>query len=443
MGHSETCPKIITKRFVKTVGSANPSFFMLLAIVDHTLQRAKTGTMNSMQSLLTALVVTLLATQCSNAHDEVSSAFTFAAEAKPMIQSLGGSGDSSNSNNDGTRAYTGLRSPVAVAAEETADTSNVEFAMKIPEASRNLASSPRLQLVGNGGSPKSAFPLGECEGDCDSDSDCAGAMTCYKRQGTESVPGCSGSGRSGADYCHYPRSYSSGSNNNGGRNNSGGSNNSGNNSGSGSSGSAETIFYVMGDVPYDSSQLVTLEGYINNKPSTCEFMVHVGDLRDAANRPTCTSYDYSSVASVLLKSPCPVFVLIGDNDARDCPNSSEGQSHWDDNFMKFSSHWNHNLNVVRPTNQPESFSFYHKGTLFIGVHVVKDSRGTSEWESRMSELIKWTKQLIQQYNAPTVIFAHPDPYGYKIEYFIELTDFIQNTLQNKLPILLVNGDQHT
>jgi hypothetical protein len=33
-----------------------------------------------------------------------------------------------------------------------------------------------------------------CEGDCDSDSDCAGDLICLQRDGFEAVPGCSGEG---------------------------------------------------------------------------------------------------------------------------------------------------------------------------------------------------------------------------------------------------------
>ena len=49
-----------------------------------------------------------------------------------------------------------------------------------------------VKTVGNNGNPKSAFPLSLCEGDCDSDADCDGDLVCFKRDGGEAVPGCSG-----------------------------------------------------------------------------------------------------------------------------------------------------------------------------------------------------------------------------------------------------------
>jgi hypothetical protein len=54
-----------------------------------------------------------------------------------------------------------------------------------------------LNLVGGGGL------LGECEGDCDRDSDCASGLKCFQRTGSETVPGCTGDRRSwrNRDFC--------------------------------------------------------------------------------------------------------------------------------------------------------------------------------------------------------------------------------------------------
>lgn len=69
------------------------------------------------------------------------------------------------------------------------------------DQSRQLQTLPALQDVGNNGSPSSAFPLGICEGDCDSNAECQLGLICYQRDGLVEVPGCSGSGTSGTDYC--------------------------------------------------------------------------------------------------------------------------------------------------------------------------------------------------------------------------------------------------
>jgi hypothetical protein len=87
--------------------------------------------------------------------------------------------------------------------------------------------------------PAENFPLGECEGDCDSNGDCAvrqllsssyrviieasrishfwawlfcflqGSLLCFQRDSTEAVPGCSGEGQSRKDYCYDPNPDSS------------------------------------------------------------------------------------------------------------------------------------------------------------------------------------------------------------------------------------------
>ena len=41
----------------------------------------------------------------------------------------------------------------------------------------------------------------ECEGLCHSDSDCAGNLECFKRDGLEQVPGCGSGGKEGWNYC--------------------------------------------------------------------------------------------------------------------------------------------------------------------------------------------------------------------------------------------------
>ena len=43
--------------------------------------------------------------------------------------------------------------------------------------------------------------LGLCEGDCDKDADCATGFYCFKRHKFTSVPGCEGAGVRGKDYC--------------------------------------------------------------------------------------------------------------------------------------------------------------------------------------------------------------------------------------------------
>jgi len=67
------------------------------------------------------------------------------------------------------------------------------------------AAFPSLVYAGDNGSPGDGiFPLAKCQGDCDDDDDCESPLKCFQRGGTQSVPGCTGTGISGKDYCYDP-----------------------------------------------------------------------------------------------------------------------------------------------------------------------------------------------------------------------------------------------
>lgn len=60
---------------------------------------------------------------------------------------------------------------------------------------------PLRAVVSTNGKPFA--PLQKCEGDCDSDDECAGNLKCFQRDGFETVPGCFGGGTvSGMDFCY-------------------------------------------------------------------------------------------------------------------------------------------------------------------------------------------------------------------------------------------------
>uniref|UniRef100_A0A7S4N0E7 Uncharacterized protein n=1 Tax=Odontella aurita TaxID=265563 RepID=A0A7S4N0E7_9STRA len=68
---------------------------------------------------------------------------------------------------------------------------------------------PSNQLIHKGectrsSCPEPPFPLGECEGNCDDDSECAGELKCIQRDETEGVPGCYGLGVYAKGYCYDP-----------------------------------------------------------------------------------------------------------------------------------------------------------------------------------------------------------------------------------------------
>ena len=65
----------------------------------------------------------------------------------------------------------------------------------------------QLRHVANDGLPTTAYPLKNCQGDCDSDTDCEGSLVCSQRSsGNIAVPGCTGGEDEAAnyDYCYDP-----------------------------------------------------------------------------------------------------------------------------------------------------------------------------------------------------------------------------------------------
>ena len=66
----------------------------------------------------------------------------------------------------------------------------------------NTLGGATLDVVGNNREPSSVFPLAQCEGDCDSDEDCAGDLICFQRDAdNDVVPGCVGTPGGESDYC--------------------------------------------------------------------------------------------------------------------------------------------------------------------------------------------------------------------------------------------------
>ena len=71
-------------------------------------------------------------------------------------------------------------------------------------------------------------------------------------------------------------------------------------------------------------------------------------------------------------------------------------------------------------------------------------RSSTEWTSRLTDEVEWTKSLILQFTEANavVIFGHADPRSKHAAFFDPLRLFIQNVLQNRIPIMYMNGDGH-
>ena len=69
--------------------------------------------------------------------------------------------------------------------------------------------------------------------------------------------------------------------------------------------------YVIGDIPYKPEEKLRLRRIVKNIPNDAEFIIHVGDIRDATEDSYCNLIEYQDVRDILLQSPVPVFVVPG------------------------------------------------------------------------------------------------------------------------------------
>ena len=224
----------------------------------------------------------------------------------------------------------------------------------------------------------------------------------------------------------------------------------------------KTTFYAIGDIPYSDDDGSKLHQYMESIPADADFVVHLGDLRNADNRNRkCRRVDYQYASRLLQFSVAPVFVVLGDNDWMDCPNPDEAFEYWNEEFQHFAStHWALNgtkfQNFQRMPQRPETFSFVHAETLFLGLTIPdgknsmnSNNKARSEWNARLEEQVEWTMELIDAYQGflgedrtgRVVIFGHADATRFHNRYFYTLTDYTRRQARS-LPILYVNGDGH-
>lgn len=197
-----------------------------------------------------------------------------------------------------------------------------------------------------------------------------------------------------------------------------------------------------------------LEAQMKAVPEDAEFVIFVGDLREAGDDKPCVAQEFADAAYYFRMSHAPVFVIQGDNDISDCPNMDEGRQLWMDEFVGFESkYWNHTFDLKRQDGYPDNFAFVHKQSLFIGLNIIGgDTRDWSEWDTRLKAEVAWTTDLIRNYQMEysmnstlvgrIVIFGHANPGARHAAFFQTLSSFITYELMNSIPIVYINGDKH-
>lgn len=150
-------------------------------------------------------------------------------------------------------------------------------------------------------------------------------------------------------------------------------------------------------------------------------------------------------------SAVPSFFVVGDNEWNDCDNPDAALALWRSMFVRFDrKHWDHDLDVTTMPGRPESFTFINRGTLFIGLNLVGSPVvNWTEWNNRTTTQWYWTQSLIESRRGgdnpigAIVIFYHANLDGKHRRFVDPFINYVQNVLQNSIPIMLIGGDNHS
>lgn len=137
------------------------------------------------------------------------------------------------------------------------------------------------------------------------------------------------------------------------------------------------------------------------------------------------------------------------NEFNDCANPTTALTEWKNVFQEFESNWDHRLNIVHPPERPETFTFIHKSTLYIGTNL-PGGQTCCDWTNMMRDQATWTIDLIRTHTdvnatAPVdgvVIFGHASPGVQHALYFETLQEYVRYELKNKVPMLYLCADSH-
>jgi hypothetical protein len=135
------------------------------------------------------------------------------------------------------------------------------------------------------------------------------------------------------------------------------------------------------------------------------FLMHLGNLQDAAVT-LCPAQQYATAAAILKDSPTPTFVLVGPDDASNCPLPEKAWQYWTDNFSFFHRHFQHSFEVMSEADHTENFAIVEGGVLFVGLHVVGGRDSASEFN------YEWVEGMIKKQGGDVramVLFGHARP----------------------------------
>jgi hypothetical protein len=176
------------------------------------------------------------------------------------------------------------------------------------------------------------------------------------------------------------------------------------------------------------------------------------------NKGKCKAEDYTTAATALQSSTVPVLVVASDADWADCPNPDEAYGFWYDAFIgQLDALWTHSMVVKRAVASDNglratSFTVEYRDILVVGLTLPGSTSAPTtngmDWDSQLQSEFNWTKAVIQDYQerlqpaytGRVVLVGQATPTADHAIFFDQLSNFIAFDLQNRLPMVYVNGN---
>eukprot|EP00531_Pseudo-nitzschia_arenysensis_P009764 CAMPEP_0116153136 /NCGR_PEP_ID=MMETSP0329-20121206/21059_1 /TAXON_ID=697910 /ORGANISM="Pseudo-nitzschia arenysensis, Strain B593" /LENGTH=723 /DNA_ID=CAMNT_0003649975 /DNA_START=58 /DNA_END=2229 /DNA_ORIENTATION=+ len=211
----------------------------------------------------------------------------------------------------------------------------------------------------------------------------------------------------------------------------------------------DVTFYVTSNTPmgYGSTEQ-QISTDLANIPSDAEFVAHLGNLQDASTG-MCPASRMPEVASLMQRSPVPVYVVPGEQDWIKCPDQMTAFARWLD---AFSTHNAFETAVGtttaasagefdRPKTTPDIFSKLHHGVLFFGLHLVsghvtEGAEIQSFRDEKMEIFVRGTLERLKGEYRSVVMLGNARPGPQQQRFFDSLRDDLKNA---RVPVAYVHS----
>lgn len=241
---------------------------------------------------------------------------------------------------------------------------------------------------------------------------------------------------------------------------------------------ADTVFAVVGDVPYGDKALARFPELVQSmEQAKPDFVIHVGDIKGGS--APCTDEMLTSRVSAINDIKLPVVFIPGDNDWTDCHRRRAGRYQPLERlqFLRRIAYPEIGVSLGSPTMEVQSqatqagteefveHQFWTKDSVsFLTLHVLGSDNGLADFKSRSSAddneaksriaaSIGWLKQgFSQAVDSDAIVIAiHGNPFGmserraskYPVNPYGEfLSTLREGATDFNKPVLLIHGDTH-